>query len=471
MAGISFSGLGSSVDTKSIVSALVNAEKAPKQNQIDTQTQKANTTLSAIGSLKSALETFQSAVKKLNSESAFIGLTAKSSNEKTVTVTSSAGAVNGSYSLDVKNLATSSKVATQVMAAGVTTADAGKLTITQGSASGTGSSYDVDIPAGSSLSEVRDAINQQLQSKGITANILTDSSGSRLVLSSTTTGAGTDLSITTGDSALTAFAVDGTTQVKDANGKLVSGFVEARPVDASFTVDGLEMTSSSNTLDKTISGLTLTLSGVGTSTVSVSTDTDGLKKSVQTFVDAYNALMQTTSSLTKVSSTVASDSSSTTAAALTGDATVRSLLSDIRNELTNVQNSSTGGISMLSQLGIMTKQDGTLEVDSAKLDKALTENYSAVAGFFTGDSGLLKRLDSRVDSYTQSKGILDSRKISLQTTLDSLTDQQSALDLRIEKLEETLNAKYNAMDSLVAQLNATSTSLMTTLNALNNKKE
>lgn len=471
MAGTSVSGIGTGIDTKSIVTALVNAEKAPKQNQIDTQTEKTQTTLSAIGSLKSALETFQSALDKLNTMSSFIGLSAKSSDEKVATVVSSNSAVNGSYTLNVSNLASSSKVATQIMATDATTSVAGKLTITQGSASGTGTSYDIDIPAGASLTGVRDAINQQLQTKGITANILSDANGSRLVLSSTTTGAGTDLSISTQDSALSSFQVDGTAQTKDASGNLVSGFVDARPKDASFTIDGLAMTSASNTLDKTISGLTVNLVSTGSSTVEVSTDKEGLKKSVQTFVDAYNALISTTSSLTKVSSTVSSSSTSTSAAALTGDATVRSLLSDIRNELVNTQSSNSTGISMLSQLGIMTKQDGTLEVNSTKLDKALTENYSAVSGFFTGDTGILKRLDNKVDSYTASKGILDNRKTSLQSTLDSLSDQQDALDLRIENLQTALSAKYNAMDSLVAQLNATSTSVLTTLNALNNRKE
>lgn len=471
MAGTSVSGIGTGIDTKSIVTALVNAEKAPKQNQIDTQTKKTQTTLSAIGSLKSALETFQSALNKLNTMSSFIGLSAKSSDEKVATVVSSNSAVNGSYKLNVSNLASSSKVATQVMATDATTSAAGKLTITQGSASDAGASYDIDIPAGASLTGVRDAINQQLQTKGITANILSDANSSRLVLSSTTTGAGTDLSISTQDSVLSSFQVDGTVQTKDANGNLVSGFVDARPKDASFTIDGLAMTSASNTLDKTISGLTVNLVSTGSSTVEVSTDKEGLKKSVQTFVDAYNALISTTSSLTKVSSTVSSSSTTTSAAALTGDATVRSLLSDIRNELVNTQSSSSTDISMLSQLGIMTKQDGTLEVNSTKLDKALTENYSAVSGFFTGDTGILKRLDDKVDSYTASKGILDNRETSLQSTLDSLSDQQDALDLRIENLQNALSAKYNAMDSLVAQLNATSTSVLTTLNALNNRKE
>lgn len=471
MAGTSVSGIGTGIDTKAIVAALVNSEKAPKQNQIDTQTKKAQTTLSAIGSLKSALETFQSAVTKLNDTSSFIGLSAKSSNEKAITVTSSNSAVNGSYSLDVKNLATSSKVATQVMATDTKISAAGKLTITQGSPSGVGNSYDIDIPADSTLEGVRDAINRELQTKGITANILTDASGSRLVFSSTTTGVGTDISVSTTDNALSSFAVDGTKQTLDANGKLVSGYVTSQPKDASFTVDGIAMTSSSNTLDKSISGLTLTLVEAGQSTVSVSTNKDGLKSSVQTFVDAYNALIKTTSSLTKVTPTLGTDKTTTSGSALTGDATVRSLLSDIRNELVNVQSTGTTGISMLSQLGVMTKQDGTLELNSTKLDKALTENYSAVSSFFTGDNGLLKRLDTKVENYTQSKGILDNRSTSLQGAIDDLGEQQTALDLRIEQLEATLNAKYNAMDTLVAQLNATSTSVLTTLNALNNRKD
>lgn len=472
MAGTSVSGIGSGIDTKAIVAALVNSEKAPKQNQIDTQTKKAQTTLSAIGSLKSALETFQAAVTKLNDTSSFVGLSAKSSNEKSVTVTSSNSSVNGSYSLDVKNLATSSKVATQVMATDTKTSAAGKLTITQASSSGAGSSYDIDIPADSTLEGVRDAVNKELQTKGITANILTDASGSRLVFSSTTTGEGTDISVSTDpDGPLSSFAVDGTKQTLDSDGKLVSGYVTSRPADASFTVDGIAMTSSSNTLDKSISGLTLTLVEAGQSTVSVSTNKDGLKASVQTFVDAYNALIKTTSSLTKVTPTLGTDKTTTSGSALTGDATVRSLLNDIRNELVNVQSTGTTGISMLSQLGVMTKQDGTLEVNSTKLDKALTENYSAVSSFFTGDNGLLKRLDTKVENYTQSKGILDNRSTSLQGTIDDLGDQQTALDLRIEQLETTLNAKYNAMDTLVAQLSATSTSVLTTLNALNNRKE
>ncbi|WP_313548563.1 flagellar filament capping protein FliD [Pseudomonas sp.] len=470
MAGTTVSGLGSGIDTASIVKALVNAEKAPKLSQITNQRDTAKTTLSAVGSLKSALETFQAAMSKLNNTSAFLGLNASSSSESSVKVVSSNTAVNGSYAINVTNIATSSKIATKIIDASATTTTDGKLTITQGGGEGgAAGSYEVDIPAGSDLADVRDLINSKLQSQGVTANILTDSSGSRLVLSSTKTGAGTDLSIKTTDNDLSEFIVDGAAQVL-RDGEFESGFVTARPVDANFSIDGLVMKSASNELTKTVSGLTLTLVENGSSTVTVATNKEGLKTSVQTFVDAYNALVKTANSLTQVTPTVGTDSTSTQSSPLTGDATVRSLFNEVRKELLNISGGG-GSISMLSQLGVMTKRDGSLEVDSTKLDKALTNDSTAIEKFFTGETGLLSRLNKDLDKYTQSQGILDKRSTTLQGKLNDLTDEETALNSRIEKLEATLSAKYNAMDSLIAQLNATSTSVMTTLNALNNQKD
>lgn len=463
MAGTSVSGIGTGIDTKAIVSALVNSEKTPKLNQITTQRSSTNSTLSAIGSLKSALDTFQSALKKLNDESAFTGLSAKSSKEEFVKVTASNSAVNGSYTVNVTQLATSSKVVSSAIPQSSTSSfPAGTLKIYQGIPQGT--PYEINISEGTSLEGVRDAINSELQAKGITANILTDADGtSRLMLSSTTTGENTDLS------------VDGVNADSSVSGGLdtfdIAAPAKTLTQNAQLTVDGVSISSKSNTLDKSISGLSLTLVSVGESKVSVDANKDGMQKSVQSFVDAYNALIKATTSLTKVTATQGTDSTSTTAAALTGDSIVRNLLSDIRGQLTSVSDSAGGGISMLSQLGIMTKQDGTLEVNTANLDKALTENYASVAGFFTGESGLLNRISNKTDVYTKKDGILADRQTSLQGKLSDLDEQEDALDRRIEQLETALNAKYNAMDSLVAQLNATSTSVLTTLNALNNRKE
>lgn len=463
MAGTSINGVGSGIDIDSIVTSLVNAQKTPKQNQITNQKSTANTQLSAVGTLKSALETFQSALEKLNdsSSSSFAGLAVKSSNTDALTAQLGTGAAAGTYKIEVKSLATSSKVATQYIDKSATFGS-GTLTLTQGS-----SSYKVNVSSGASLSDIRDSINTQLKSNGITANIITDANGPRLVLSSSVTGAGSDISVAaSGDSSLSVLNIDGANTQASAT---AGGYISAPAANAEYTIDGLEMSSSTNSIKSAISGVEFDLVAEGKSTITVDTNTDGLKSSVQSFVDAYNTLMTSINSLTKVTTTTDSDGNPTTSsAALASDSMTRSLLNTLRSEL--VGSSSNGGtIKLLSQLGVSTQNDGTLEVDSDKLDAALEKNFASVQGFFTGTGGLLDRMSSSLDVYTKSNGLLDQRKASLNDTLSDLATQQTALDNRMDKLTTTLMAKYNAMDSLVAQLNATSSSVLTTLNALNNK--
>ncbi len=214
------------------------------------------------------------------------------------------------------------------------------------------------------------------------------------------------------------------------------------------------------------------LKETGSSTLSVSPNTEDMQASIESFVSAYNTLITVTNALTKVNATTAEDGSeSTDAGALVGDASVRSLLTSIRSALTDTSGAS-GGLSVLSQLGVTTsKSDGTLTIDSDKLASALDTHYGDVKEFFTGSNGLFTRLDNATALYTQSGGLLDSRANSLQGTLDGLTEQQASLDRRIDTLTTSLYNKYNTMDALVAQLQATSSSLLTTLEALNNKDD
>ncbi|MDF3936916.1 flagellar filament capping protein FliD [Pseudomonas citronellolis] len=463
MAGTSINGVGSGIDIDSIVTSLVNAQKTPKQTQITNQKTATNTTLSAVGSLSSALDTFQAALEKLNdsSNNSFAGLAVKSSDTDALTATLGTGATEGSYKIVVSNLATSSKVATQYIDKSASFG-AGTLTLSQGS-----STYKISVNAGASLTDIRDSINSQLKASGITANIITDSNGPRLVLGSSVTGSGSDISVSSsGDSSLSVLNIDGSGTKASAT---AGGYVDAPAMNSSYTIDGLSMSSSTNSIKSAISGVEFDLVKAGESTITVSANTDGLKTSVQSFVDAYNALITSINSLTKVTTTTDSDGNPTTSsAALASDAMTRSLLNTLRSEL--VGSSANGGtIKLLSQLGIATQNDGTLKVDSDKLDTALEKNFASVQGFFTGTGGLLDRMSSSLDVYTQSNGLLDQRTASLNDTLSDLATQQSALDTRMDKLTTTLMAKYNAMDTLVAQLNATSSSVLTTLNALNNK--
>ena len=449
---IKSSGVGSGIDTDAIVTALVNAEKAPKQKQIDTQTLTTTTTLTAVGTVKSSLETYRAAVAAMNKASAFSGLTGASSNEKSASVTVTDSASDGTYMLEVTSLASSSKISSGVYAeksAAVVnaTTSAQDLTISQ-----SGKESKVSIPAGATLAQTRDLINTQMASRGISANILTDASGSRLVLSSSTTGKGTEISMSANpDSGLD---------------KLTMSTTVTAPANAIYKIDGIEMESSTNTVAAAISGVSIKLlEEKSTSTISVSTSTDTLKKATTGFVDAYNALMTQLNTLTKVST---SADGTTSGGGLTGDSTVRHLIQSMRNELVTSSGSSKV---TLSQFGINTDQKtGLLVMDDTKWTAAMadTANVAAIQDMFTGKNGLLSRMTSATDAYAVKGGILSSRSESLSNTLTKLTEQQETLNRRISNLTTTLTAKYTAMDTLVAQLNATSKSIMTTLNALNN---
>jgi len=120
-------------------------------------------------------------------------------------------------------------------------------------------------------------------------------------------------------------------------------------------------------------------------------------------------------------------------------------------------------------LGVSTQRDGTLSLDETALTAGLEANYDSVKSFFTGDDGLISRLGNVTSVYTATGGLLETKEDALQGTLDSLDTQQDSLDRRIETLQTSLYSKYNSMDALVAQLNATSSSILETLNALNNK--
>lgn len=464
--GISVSGVGSGIDTTAIVNALVNASTSPKQSQIKKAEAATNTTLSGIGSLKSALEAFQTAAAALNNTNTFMGLNAASSMQTVVKATSDNTASPGNYELNVTTVATASKVASKLFTSGTNTAvSSGTLAITQG-----GKSYSVDIGSGATLGSVRDSINASLSSSGISANIVTDATGSRLVLSSTTTGAGSDIST----SGIPELTIDGTSKLV-AGDTSSAGYISERPIDAAYTIDGLSMTSSSNNITSAVSGLSLTLTGKGESTITVSSDSDTLKKSVQTFVDAYNTMMTVVNKQTKVTSTGAtsssSDSATTSAGALTGDAMVRKLVAQVRGALTEVSTGS-GSLSVLSQLGVGTNSStGLLSLDDTKWNSAMKTQYGNVANLFTGDKGIISRMDGILKGYTQGGGVLENRQKSLNATLSDLDDQKDALDRRTASLTAILTAKYTAMDTLVAQLNATSNSVLSTLEAMNKSKD
>lgn len=459
-------GLGSGLAITEIVKTLVDSDKYAKETQITKQTALTTTKLSGVSSLKSALDAFQTAMTNLGKTDApaFNGYSATSSAANFVTASTTNTAVAGSYAVKVTDLATSSSVASAAFDATAASAiPSGKLTLSQNGTTDTV----IDIAEGSTLQAVRDQINAKTSTSGISANIVTDSTGSsRMVLSSTKTGAGSEIT-TSVTGATSALAIG--TGALDANSATSSGRIGDAPIDGKISVAGLTITSSTNTYDKAVTGLSFTAVAKGDSTITVASNTDGLKTSLQTFVDAYNTVVKTINSLTKA--TADSNGDLTVSAAMTGDSLPRNLLASLREVLVTPGPGSK--LSTLSQLGIGTAQaDGTLSFDSAKFTKAMNDKSlgGQVQEMFSGtntENGLLARMNKAINPYTETGGILDKRTTSLNTTSAALVKQKEALDLYVKNLTSTLTAKYNAMDLLVGQMKSTLSSITSYFDTLN----
>lgn len=459
MAGVT--GIGSGIDINSIVGALVSAEKAPKEAQLARLEKASTTKFSALGTLKGALSEFQAAMKGLNSQALFEKRTATSSNTSAVSASAEKTALSGTYQLAVKQLATSSRVATGAIASTYTASTDGQLTVKLGAADTAGVSVDIDT--GDTLEQIRDKLNTSLKGKGISANIVNNPADgtSRLVLNAKDTGAGKDIVITAA-AGLEALAVDGAVKA----GASSAGYLGDPTQSAIFSIDGLEQISATNSLKDVIPGVTFSLlSKTETDkplTLTVGQDKVGVTANIKKFVDAYNKLIKTSSELTSV--TQVGEGKPPVVGGLVGDATVRTLLSGVRNELVNPVGEE--GIRVLADLGITTQKDGSLKIDDAKLGAAIADNFDAVGSFFTGDNGLMSRVDKRISGFIQTGGVLEQRMKGLTGTLADIDKQKEALTRRVSQVQARLFAQFNAMDTLVGNLNATSDRLTQALGSL-----
>lgn len=473
MAGIS--GIGSGMDIKAMVDAIVVAERAPKESQLANLEKKTTTQLTSLGQLKSAISNFQSALSTLNSPSSFLARTATSSDTKVVTASAGQSAQSGNYAIEVQQLASSSKVALAAIDSGAKL-NTGTLSIKVGNAA----LADITIDStNNTLDGIRDAINEAGKSAGVSATIITDDHGSRLVLSSSKAGEGNDITVAVDETSIE----EGRVSLSDlaysgpATKPVLQDYAGADDPEAAFaaaltayekggqtlataqsaklSIDGLAVTRDSNSINDVVAGVSFELKSTGSSTLAVSKDEAGVEDNVKKFVEAYNTLMTFINTETKV--TTVNDTSAPVTGALVGDATARSLVNSIRSELVSPQGE--GVIRALADMGITTKKDGTLEMDSDKVKKAVSSDFEGVAAYFTGDQGLASRLGEKLKPYTDGGGILESRTDSLQATIDKVDKQKEDLGTRMKALEERLYKQYNAMDSLVAQLMSTSDSL------------
>ncbi|GGC07687.1 B-type flagellar hook-associated protein 2 [Marinobacterium zhoushanense] len=463
MASITFSGIGSSIDTAAIVDAIVAAEIEPQRELLSARKTTYNSQLSAIGKLKSALEQFQSVLDNLKMASKFQARSVSVGNSDLLSASATGSAVPGSYQIEIDHLAKQQKLITAAgsFATSGDTVGTGKLNFTVGT-----ESFEVPIDSSSSsLSGIRDAINSATGNSSVSATIVNVDDGlggteARLMLTSIAGGLDNKINITAVDDDGNSTDASGLSQLIYDSTSATGNMTQHQAADdALFYIDGLAVSRSSNSVSDAIDGVTLDLksSAPGTKfSLDVAVDNDTIANNIQSLVDAYN----------NVRSIVKSTSENEGSSALMGDSTVRTLYNKVRSVLSSQVASAPGSANSLSLVGVSIDQYGVMSLDREALGNALNDDFSAVSKLFTNDDGIAPTLDTLLESYTQYAGLLDDRTKGLNSRLESLTSAQERLDRREESMLASLTKQYNAMDSLVAQLNSTGSYLLAQLSAL-----
>jgi flagellar hook-associated protein 2 len=436
---------GSVINVSSLVSQLVTATRAPKDALIANQTKKVTTQISALGSLKGALSTFQTSLAALDTKSAFSAMTASSGNSSVLTATAGTSAVPGTYSLQVSQIAQAQQVVSNAFAAGSSAAvGTGTLQIAVGAAS---FSLTVDS-SNNTLSGIASAINSAAGNPGVTATVINGTDGAHLVLSSTLTGAANTLQVTETDGGNSLAALTYGT----ANTGNYTQLAAAQ--DAQFTISGVPHTSTSNSIDDALDGVTINLTGTtsGTNTVSltVANDTSAIQSNVEDFVKAYNTMVGSIASLNSY------DATTGTAGPLLGDALLSGIQNEIRTTLYSVVNTGSSTYNSLASVGITTNSDGTLSFNSTKFNTAMAAAPGAVSSLFAGTNGIATSLNTVVTQDLESGGTVDSRSKTLIKQSDALTKQTTQLNDQMTALAASLTQQYSALNTLLSTLQATS---------------
>ncbi|MDO6641100.1 flagellar filament capping protein FliD [Shewanella sp. 5_MG-2023] len=442
-------GIGSGLDINTIVGVLVDAEKLPKEALFDKTEETLDAKVSAIGTLKSKLATFQDALEKLTDPEALNIRKVLTGDSIYFGATADKTAQTGNYQIQVEQLASSHKVAGENIADPSIPVGQGSLDL-----SVNGEAFSVDIEDTDSLEDIANKINSADDNSGITATIIKSDAGSRLVFSSDETGTDNEVSVIANDTAGSGlndmFGSGNLTTLSDAKNSIVY-------------IDGQKVTSQSNEVKDAIVGVTLSLTEADmskTSTLRIEQDDESVKENIQGFVDAYNSLIDSVSDLSKY------DAETEQAAALQGDSMIRSIESQMRNMISDRVDVD-GQAVALYDIGIETDRYGKMTVNSDKLDTALSENMDLVEGLFaTPVTGLANRLDTMIEGYVKTGGLIDSRNNSFTSEKSRLDDQREAFSLKMEMLEARLFKQFNAMDLIVATMNQQSSGLVDRLNSL-----
>jgi flagellar hook-associated protein 2 len=436
-------GIGSGLDVQSLVTQLVAADRAPLEGRLTRQASSIATSLSAMGSLKGAISTFQSALKPLTTVSQFQVMATSSTDETLLTATTSSGAVAGSYGVEVRQLAQPEQLISTAFAGGAASAvGSGSLQITLGSAS-----FSVGIAADkATLADVRDGINSAAGNPGVKATLVYGINGAQLVLTSSATGAGNAIRLAVSNAA-------GSLAQLSYTGSGDTHYTEAQqPQDAIVVISGVEHHSADNVVSGAIDGVTLNLHAAKPGTtvnLAVSNDQGAVVANVNKLVEAYNSMQGQFKTLGGY------NAATKTGGPLLGDWLLSSAQFQLNRGMTEQVGGLAGRFASLAALGITTGADGSMTVDSTKLQAALNADGDSVARLFSGPQGIATRLNDTVSKLLETGGAIAARDSNLAAAQKAVSDQETVLNARMAVVQQRYLKQFNALDSLMSSLQST----------------
>ncbi|SPP65149.1 flagellar filament capping protein FliD [Nitrospira lenta] len=457
MATISFGGLGNGLDFGKVVEQLVKVAHLP----VDSLNEKKGALSSKstdYATLSTKLIGLQSAADKLRLSTSFDRTTTSVSDTSALSAVGSSTATSGTYAIKVTQLAQSNQItnkAAKTVAATTTDIVAG--------ASGTftfkiGSGVDqtVTLSDTATLEDLKSAINDL--GAGATASIINTGSDTtpayRLVLTSATTGASNGITIVADNTTLDFTNGSGTGGVDT-----LQAAQDAIAIVGDPALNPVTVTRSTNAISDAIAGVTLTLlktTGTSTVQVNVSRDVTAVKDNIKGLATAYNEVLKYINERTTY------DVATKKGGNFFGEPTVRGILSQIRTAL-SASIPGAGSLNTLGNLGFKTDREGTITVDEAKLDTALSASYSSVRTLFvsqTGSAGVAQLLNTAIDSLTNvASGQLTLRKNGIAKQITSLSADILRKEDAVAKYEERLKAQYASLDGLLRRLQSQTSSL------------
>ena len=446
---ISSPGVGSGLDVNSIVSQLVALERKPIAN-IQSQIGSLQSSVSAWGQIKAGLAKLQDAASKLASVSTWQALRAESSRPQDVSVSAQAGAVAGQYAVEVQALAQAQSTRTTAFGVGDTVGQAGTLEIrrgrwdTGGFTPGASPAVSVVVNATDTLDTIASRINAS--NAGVQAAVVRSGAEERLVLRGANTGEANGFEVRAFDSS-NNLVTDTSTGIGrlafyDSAGSPAGQALVRGAANAQATVEGIAVTSASNTFEGVLSGISFTANAVTSQpvTLTVSDDRDSMRKAIEDFRTTFNDLSRTIRDLTR------SDPTGLGNGPLRGDSAAIGILTMLRRYASDTVSDNTPAT--LNEAGLSFDRNGQLVTDAARLDAALA-NPQGLSGLF-GNGGVGERLRNFARDALTASGSASARERSLQDTIKRKNQEIDRINERVQRTEAALRAQYTMLDTKMA---------------------